>query len=147
MPKKEFVKEHKHLLRVLKSNDPKMLHDEFKKQLAEYKSYVGGRAGVSKASGFIQRLMAENKKKHDGSYRNPTWPLHPQSTMNEKWEFKYKKLANADQGGENANDYGASPFITKYFSQLNPLAQKPGETQRQRAQRLRWSARRLLALA
>lgn len=78
----------------------------------------GGLAGVSKASGFIQRLMAENKKKHSGQYRNPTTPAHPDSTM-KKWAvFDYKKIANKEQGGlseANNSAYGASPFIQKYF--------------------------------
>lgn len=86
----------------------------------------GGLKGVSKQSGFIQRLMAEVKKKHGGepygdkpklsSYKKPTAPLHPGSTMKKPATFNFKKLAAARQGGENEDDkYGASPFIVEHF--------------------------------
>lgn len=86
---------------------------------------VGGLAGVSKASGFIQRMMAENKKKHTGQYKKPTSPGHPDSSMKKWVPFDYNKLAHKDQGGDEVyknsrgvverNPYGASPFIQKYF--------------------------------
>ncbi len=92
----------------------------------------GGRAGVSKASGFIQRLMAENKKKHEGEYKNPTYPLAPGSKMKAPAKFDWKALASKEQGGINESAYGASPFI------LSNFAGKPKmkETAKQRAARL-----------
>jgi hypothetical protein len=84
--------------------------------------------GFSKQSGFIRRLMAENALKHKGQYKKPTFPLHPQSNMNEQAEFDYKKIANANQRGSNENEYGASPFIQKHFgfSRAVPFVRKRG---------------------
>ena len=103
----------------------------------------GGLAGVSKASGFVQRMMAEAKKKHGGepygeepalqSYRNPTRPLHPESTMKKGVPFDLRKLANADQHGRNASDYGASPFILEHFG--HGRMEGGGETEKQKEAR------------
>ena len=104
----------------------------------------GGLAGVSKASGFIQRLMAENKKKHEGRYMNPTWELHPESTMKRAEEFDWKKLASDGQGGLNrtGNPYGASPFITKHFRNRAVAEGKADkETEAQRKARRAWTNR------
>lgn len=80
------------------------------------KKLKGGLTGVSKASGFIRRLMWENSHKHNGSYGNPTWGLAADSKMKKAAKFEYKKLASASQGGLNDDDYGASPFITHHFA-------------------------------
>jgi len=115
----------------------------------------GGLAGVSKASGFIQRMMAENKKKHSGQYRNPTTPAHPDSTM-KKWAvFDYKKIANKEQGGlseANNSAYGASPFIQKYFQNKRvAIPFKSGntakETPKQKEARVAMVARRMARVA
>ena len=87
---------------------------------------VGGRG---QASGFIMRMMAENKKKHNGSYKNPTAPLHPDSTMNGAVPFDYGKLANKGQKGTNKSDYGASPFIERTFG-TNKKAEEETDTQK-----------------
>ena len=123
------------------------LKPKSKKKL--YGLLKGGLAGVSKASGFIQRLMAENKKKHEGKYMNPTWELHPESTMKKPVKFDYKKLATTEQGGlkRNGNPYGASPFITQHFQHQRPLEEKEGETEAQKRARLAWNTRRLLRVA
>ena len=71
--------------------------------------------GRGRASGFIMRMMAENKLKHTGQYKKPTAPLSAKSTMNKPIPFDYNKLANGVQKGTNKNPYGASPFIQKYF--------------------------------
>jgi len=111
-------------------------------------SLTGGLAGVSKASGFIQRLMAENKLKHSGQYKKPTAPAHPDSTMNKFAKFDYKQIANKDQGGESeANNYkyGASPFIQKYFKNSTvPFTRgnTAKETEAQKAQRKVMETRR-----
>jgi len=76
----------------------------------------GGLKGVSKASGFIRRLMWENSHKHKGAYGNPTWGLAADSKMNKGAKFELKKLASESQGGLNKGEYGASPFITHHFS-------------------------------
>jgi hypothetical protein len=76
----------------------------------------GGLKGVSKASGFIRRLMWENKNKHKWNYGNPTWELPVGSKMDKRAKFELKKLASEAQGGLNKGAYGASPFITHHFS-------------------------------
>jgi hypothetical protein len=64
----------------------------------------GGRAGVSKASGFIQRMMAEEKAGVTEGQRGFR-------------KFDWKKLANSEQSGDNRRDadYGASPDILSRF--------------------------------
>jgi len=115
MPMKDYLAEHDRLIHALRTQDPKLLMDELKEQTSEIKKITGGRAGVSKASGFVQRMMAENKLKHSGQYKKPTDPAHKDSTM-KAWEaFDYRKLANKSQGGLNESDYGASPFISRHF--------------------------------
>lgn len=151
IPKKAFIKEHKNLLKVLKSGDEKSLAKEFQDQLEEYKKVIGGRKGVTQASGYIMRMMAENKARHQGQYRKPT-TLRPDSTMNSPGIFEWKKLASPDQGGENTrgNPYGASPFITKHFKgDYVPFSARPyeAETQQQRIARYRFTAQRLMKLA
>ena len=71
--------------------------------------------GRGRASGFIMRMMAENKLKHTGQYKKPTTPLSDKSKMNAPVPFEYNKLANGAQSGTNKRAYGASPFIQKYF--------------------------------
>ena len=99
---------------------------------------TGGRAGVSKASGFIMRKMAEASK---SGYKTA-----PKG-------FDYKKLANKAQSGINEptaknslrSTYGASPFIAKYFSGLqNP---PKNETIAQKNARLHLLADYLLRLS
>lgn len=105
-----------------------------KKSISEGTAYPMEGGKLTRASGFIKRLMAENALKHQGQYKNPTWELHPRSTMSQPWEFKYKKLANPDQNGENVyedgtpKEYGASPFIQKHFGQARavPFERKRG---------------------
>jgi len=114
------------------------------------KKLSGGLAGVSKASGFIQRMMAENKLKHSGEYKKPTDPAHKDSTMSQWMAFDYKKLANKDQGGEGEAEYGASPFIQKYFKgDTVPFTRgnTAKETQKQKEARLTMMAKRLAKLA
>jgi len=105
----------------------------------------GGLAGVSKASGFIQRMMAENKKKHSGQYKKPTSPASPDSTMKAWRAFDYKRLANSKQSGTNTHNYGASPFIQKYFKDGTVPFTKGNtaeETDEQKAERIVMRARR-----
>ena len=154
MTKKEFIKEHKRLIKALKSGKPELLMKELKEQREELKKYTGGRAGVSKASGFIQRLMSENKWKHSGQYKNPTWALHKDSKMSAPAEFDWKKLATPEQGGLNTQgktDYGASPFILKHYSGkpqqfhsgTHPKGYYPQETATQRKARIKFLMERL----
>jgi hypothetical protein len=120
--------------------------------------------GRGQASGFIMRAMAENKLKHSGQYKNPTYPLAPGSTMNKPIEFDWKKLANKSQGGEKEvgskthwgtkGEYGASPFILHHFSgdaKEFKKGQKKvgnmGESDIQRKARMIFSAKNLLAKA
>jgi len=119
--------------------------------------------GRGQASGFIMRAMAENKAKHDGTYKNPTWPLKKGSTMNKPIEFDWKKVANKDQGGlgEVGNKttwgtkraYGASPFILHHFSgEPKPWSKGnkqayPKETDNQRQARIAFTVKGLLKKA
>jgi len=90
--------------------------------------------GGSAASGFIMRMMAENKLKHKGDYKRPID------------KFNYKKLASGPQGGEQgADSYGASPFIEKHFSKDKRLEGKPPkETPTQRVARHKALIKRLM---
>lgn len=107
----------------------------------------GGLKGVSKASGFIRRLMWENKNKHSGSYKNPTWELAKDSKMSKKEKFDYRKLATKSQGGlRDENDrYGASPFIKAHFQGKVPLSVKRPETEAQKEARKVFSKRETVA--
>jgi hypothetical protein len=111
--------------------------------------------GRGQASGFIMRMMAENKKKHQGQYKNPSDNNYG-STMNQFRPFNYKALANRDQNGRNTSDYGASPFIIKHFGSPQsvpyiPKAQRgseehrviEGETDEQKSARLQAKAEEL----
>jgi len=105
-------------------------------------------------------MMAENKKKHQGQYKNPSGNDY-NSTMKKFVPFDYKKLANADQKGSNTKDYGASPFIIRHFGSPEavpfvPKAERTGrditqpvegETEEQRAARLQQKAEELAKLA
>lgn len=120
---------------------------------------MGLSGGRGQASGFIMRMMAENKKKHQGQYKNPSDNDYG-STMNKFRAFDYERLANADQNGTNQSDYGASPFIIKHFGSPDavpfiPKAQRgseehrviEGETEEQKAARLNAKAEELAQLA
>ena len=112
--------------------------------------------GRGQASGFIMRMMAENKKKHQGQYKNPSNNDYG-STMKKFAEFDYKKLANKDQKGRNQSNYGASPFILKHFGSPEsiPFVRKServaedveGETDEQKAARLQAKSEELAQLA
>ena len=94
-------------------------------------SYFGEYEGGSASSGFIARMMAENRVKHKGKY-GPTTDLPKGSKMDSPAKFDIKKIANSKQlkHGENAKkDYGASPFLLKNFGKeesKNPLYKKSG---------------------
>ena len=120
---------------------------------------MGLKGGRGQASGFIMRMMAENKKKHQGQYRNPSDNDYG-STMKQFREFDYKQLANRDQDGNNESEIGASPFIQRHFGSPEavpfvPKAQRgseehriiEGETEEQRASRLQAKAEELAELA
>lgn len=113
--------------------------------------------GRGQASGFIMRMMAENKKKHQGQYKNPSNNDYG-STMKKFAEFDYKKLANEGQKGRNQSNYGASPFILKHFGspEAVPFVRKServaeeeveGETDEQKAARLQAKSEELAQLA
>ena len=143
MPMNEYLDEHKRLIHALESKDPQLLMNELKEQTQEMKKLQGGRAGVTKASGFIMRMMAENKLKHSGQYKKPTKPAHKDSTMNKWIPFDYAKLANKSQGGEKTSKYGASPFIQRYFKDKTVKFQPgknpnlPSETPEQQEARIK----------
>lgn len=126
IPKPAFIKEHKKLIKLLRTSDDPRFQAEANDQAAELKKMVDGMVGASKKSGFIQRMMWEVKHKHKGTYKTPTYPLAPDSKMNAEAEFEYKKLANAAQDGENEAKYGASPFIRRHFGTVKAVVRKVG---------------------
>lgn len=106
--------------------------------------------GRGQASGFVMRMMAEAKLKHQGkpygkndrlkSYKNPTAPLHTTSTMKDPVPFDFKKLASKSQSGTNSSEYGASPFIVRHFGQPQINEEGPrSETAEQSKARRKWS--------
>jgi hypothetical protein len=120
---------------------------------------MGLSGGRGQASGFIMRMMAENKKKHQGQYRNPSDNDYG-SSMKAFRAFDYKKLANKDQSGRNESEYGASPFIQKHFGSVGDVPFVPraergsdenrdiaGETEEQKEARLQAKAVELTQLA
>jgi hypothetical protein len=120
---------------------------------------MGLSGGRGQASGFIMRMMAENKKKHQGQYKNPSNNDYG-STMKTFAPFDYKRLANANQNGEGEGEIGASPFIQKHFGspEAVPFITKAqrgseehrvvaGETEAQKAARLQAKSEQLAKLA
>lgn len=150
IPKKEFVKEHERLVKLLNQSDIPALRKEAKDQQAELK-----KEGGSGKSNFIARMMAEAKYKHrdpsekdkpydqttTGKYRKPVMdPERDDTKMSQAVKFDYKKIANKNQSGSNSEAYGASPFIAHHFG----LAQSSGkqkETAAQSAARRKFSGR------
>ena len=108
IPKSEFVKEHKKLVGILTTGTRKEQRAEAKEQSAELKTKGGG----NPKAGFIQRMMAENKLKHDGEYKNPTRPLHPDSTMNAPVPFDYFSMPKESRA--------MSKHIMDHFFQIRP---------------------------
>lgn len=150
IPKKEFVKEHERLVKLLNQSDIPALRKEAKDQQAELK-----KEGGSGKSNFIARMMAEAKYKHrdpsekdkpydqtkTGKYRKPVMdPERDDTKMSQAVKFDYKKLASKNQSGTNKEAYGASPFITHHFG-LVQSARKPKETAAQSAARRKFSGR------
>ena len=81
-------------------------------------SYFGEYSGGSAASGFIARMMAENRVKHKGAY-GPNGVLPKGTHMDGPRNFDLNRLANRKQKpfrGKNTSKYGASPFILEHFS-------------------------------
>lgn len=130
MPRKAYIKEHRHLVSLLNQYDIPALKKEAADQTKEVKDATGVKiGGMGQASGFIRRLMAENALKHKGQYKKPTYPLAKGSTMNKPAEFDYRRIANGSQRGINHTDYGASPFIQRHFGHARsvPFERKRGE--------------------
>ncbi len=155
IPRNDFIKEHKHLIQLLKRSDDPALRKEASSQKKELEAMTGGNA----KAGFIRRLMWENQHKHNGEYTRPVYPLADDSTMKQPWKFKYHKIANREQSGTNKKDYGASPFIQRHFGNVRaevedenddgddapprpPLEEPRKESQRQKEARKRRFAKR-----
>jgi hypothetical protein len=86
IPRKDFIKEHKNLLGVLKSGKRSALDAEYKDQAKELQAHGGTRN-----SGFIARMMGEVKQVHKGRYA-PITSLAKNSTMNSPRVFSYDKV-------------------------------------------------------
>jgi hypothetical protein len=154
----KLSKEQWAMARVYSFLDGNPKHDNDLRGGGEEDDHFGLVGGRGQASGFIMRMMAENKKKHQGDYRNPSAPDDYNSSMKTWVPFDYKKLANDGQGGENEKAYGASPFIQRHFAgeptrfvpkalRSNFEAPREGETEEQRAARLQSKAEELVAKA
>ena len=72
----------------------------------------GKMVGSSRNSGFIQRMMAEVKKKHDGEYKNPTAPLAEDTEMNAPVAFDYFAMPSESRA--------MSKFIMDHFFRIRP---------------------------
>jgi len=71
--------------------------------------------GRGQASGFVMRMMAENKKKHKGQYKNPSANDYG-SSMKSFRAFDYDKMENP------------SKFLTEHFSgEVVPFVSKRAE--------------------
>jgi len=101
------------------------LFDEVEEELSEDERAETGEAvegegrlrhGGSAASGFIARMMAENRVKNKGAY-GPKTDLPRGSMMASPAKFSLKAIANAKQkkGATGTKEYGASPFLLKHF--------------------------------
>ena len=123
MSRPRFVEEHTNLIKILREGDPKKLEKEAKEQSKELKKEIGG----SKSSGFIQRMMAEVKLKHDGVYKNPTAPLSKESKMNKPVAFDYFKMPKKSRE--------ESKFIMDKFFKVKPY--KKGEREELNAAELK----------
>jgi hypothetical protein len=138
IPKKEFIREHERLVKLLNQSDLPALRKEAKDQQAEL-----AKEGGSNKSNFIARMMAEDKYKHalpedrrprpyrqgrkngrptanptKGVYRKPVMdPEEDDTDMRAPIKFNYNKLAHPrqDPDAENKRKYGASPFIAHHF--------------------------------
>lgn len=88
MPKPRFVQEHKKLLQILERKNPKELEAERKEQKKELASYEAG----SKASGYVRRLIAENKLEYS-KVGNPSANL----TKRYAKKRKAKKSSSKDE--------------------------------------------------
>lgn len=83
---------------------------------------TGSHRGGSRNSGFIQRMMAEVKKKHGGepygdndadeSYKNPTAPLAEDTTMRAPVAFDYFSMPSESRA--------MSKFIMDHFFKIRP---------------------------
>ena len=91
--------------------------------LADPVATTGGRVkGGNQAAGFIRRMMAETKKKHGGepygdedadeSYRNPTKPLAPDTTMKAPVPFDYFSMPKESRA--------MSKHIMDHFFKIRP---------------------------
>lgn len=131
IPRKDFVEEHRHLIRLLNKYDMPELRKEASSQKKELdKMMKGGKWNGNAKAGFIRRLMAENKKKRyeegeDEPYGRPVWRLSDTNIpddgitpMKKPMKFKYYMIANREQNGKNLTEYGASPFLIKHFGNV-----------------------------
>jgi len=114
IPRNEFIKEHVHLLKLLKHGNRAQLLDEAKSQEAELKGKTGG----SRAAGYVKKLLAMYK---DG--------LEVFDIKKMKWASDNLKALGIsmeeDEGPVGADDYSEySPKEAEVHRKLNALAKK-----------------------
>lgn len=107
----------------------------------EEKVEEGEGEGGSKNSGFIRRMMAEVKLKHDGEYKYPTKPLSKDSTMNAPVAFDYFKMPKESREMSKhimSNFFRVRPYKSGEREELNETELKilrEAERDRQRRSR------------
>lgn len=106
MPKKEFVKEHKDLVRVLKSGSKSKRLSEAKKQNEELEGYMA-KGGIIEYGGIPVRMINISESKHPRLYYNSP-------------DGYYITFSDGSDGYFNENDF---------YVQLKPLEEKPLSTQ------------------
>lgn len=145
MPKPRFIQEHRNLIKVLGTADPEKLKKEAAEQKKELEQYE---TGGSKQSGFIKRMMAEVKLKHDGEYKNPTKPLAKESKMNKPVAFDYFKMPKDSREKSKfimSNFFPSRPYNKGEREMLNETELKmlrEAEAERQRKSRAKRKAKK-----
>lgn len=114
IPRNEFIKEHVHLLKLLKHGNRAQLLEEAKSQGAELKGKTGG----SRAAGYIKKLIAMYKDGQEGF-----------DIQKMKWASDNLKAfgisMEEDEGPVGADDYSEySPKEAEVHRKLNALAKK-----------------------
>ena len=110
IPRKKFIEEHNHLISLLRESDKPRLLAEARDQSKELNQVL---SGGSWQSGFIARMMGENRIKNKGTYK-PASSLPDGSKMKDAVHFQFAKMKKA------------SPFINRHFKEGEEFVRKRG---------------------
>jgi hypothetical protein len=126
VPTMETIEEEDEPAEPLTRAEMNRLASEFARKLPQLKgkgmekhikAFAESMKGGSRNAGFIRRMMAEVKLKHDGEYKNPTAPLSKESEMNAPVAFDYFAMPKESRE--------MSQFIMDHFFKIRPY--KAGE--------------------